>query len=126
MARWASTIAASSPSTASKANAPRSDCTSGCVSSVICTHPRFHEGATETAEPRSDPALDRSFRLAEDLGHLTVGPPTEVGELDGLALAGGDRAECLTYVVGHGEVPRLVLDVVAALGREARLAVLAS
>ena len=46
-------------------------------------------------------------------GHLAVGVPVEVGHLDGGALVGRQARHRRLHLFGDGQVPRLVLDVVA-------------
>src|SRR5271166_3574937 len=73
-----------------------------------------------------NPALHGTFRLAEYLGDLPVAVPAEVGQLDGASLGFGDVAEGLSYVLGHDDVPYLVLHVVTRLRSGAGFAFLAA
>jgi hypothetical protein len=76
-------------------------------------------------EARSDAALHRAFRLLEHHGDLSIGVATEVGELDGAPLVAGEHLERLANVVGDGEVPDLMFEVVSRLRALALVALLA-
>ena len=126
-ARCARIASASSGSTASRAKAPSE------LGDLVVAHGSVHAALhavlgqcrPEPAQPTADPALHRSLGLAQDRRHLAVGVTVEVGHLDGGALLGGQARHRRLHLLGDGEVPRLVLDVVARDHRLTHRALLA-
>jgi hypothetical protein len=85
--------------------------------------------ALEPVERLADPALHGSLRLVEHHGHLPVGQPSEIGELDGLPLRLRQLGDRRTHIVCQQGLHDLVLDrrccgrpaCVVALAMSARL-----
>ena len=62
---------------------------SSCVDPL---DPGLDQGGPHAAHAVADAALDGPLGCVEQLGHLDVGAPVEVGQLDGPALVGGRSA----------------------------------
>ena len=119
LARWFSTSAASSGSTASRTYAP-SKLFDLVVLSVVghgVLHPALDERPAHPPQAVADPALHRPFGLGQQGGHLAVGVAPVVGQLDGRPLLLGQRGHGPGHLVGHGQVPDLAFEVVAGVRR---------
>ncbi len=105
----------SSPSTASRAYAPRSSL--ACSWEIMRPPPARRRRcqrllAGGPPHPGADAALDRALGLVQQPRDLPVGATVEVRQLYGPAFLVGELPHRVRDLVGHGEVPHLVLHVV--------------
>ena len=103
--------------------------TSRRLASPAHASPTVSPTAASSPRSRFSPARIRLFTVPsgslEQHGDLAVRVAAEVGELDRRPLAVGQGEQRLAHLLGGGQVPHLVLEVVARLGGRAGVALLA-